>query len=79
MAEAFRANRYTTQSLTKCDQCGRVSHHIYRVPFGEFTYNLCSGECVERSRQNYESRKDIRFAPQVEPSPDFVPGMDSDE
>jgi len=70
--------RYTTQSRVRCEQCGRTSYHIYKIPFGENTYNLCSGQCVEVSRQNYEEKKDIRFAPAEERSPDMFQ-LDMDE
>lgn len=74
---AIKALRYTTDALIKCAYCGRVSHHIYKIPFGEFTYNLCSGQCVENARQNYEKNKDIKFTDSVELSPDYT-GEDMD-
>lgn len=75
MAEPFRAFRYQNNFNVKCNKCQRVAKHYYRVPFGEFMYNFCSGECVESARQNYEVNKNIQ--PDLpERSPDFVEGMD---
>lgn len=82
MTDSFRANRYQSKSLIKCNFCGRVAHHTYKIPFGEFTYNLCSGQCIETSRQNYEKNKNINFVDSTLRSPDLTPemveGMDYD-
>lgn len=73
---AFRSNRYTSKSLIRCDQCKRVAHHTYKVNFGGFLYNFCSGECTEVSRQNFEKNKNIVFVDSTPKSPDYLPEMD---
>lgn len=74
----FRANRYNSPSLIKCEQCGRVAHHTYKIPLGEHVYNLCSGACVQTSMENYENKKDIKFVEAEERSPDYTSEMDND-
>lgn len=66
------ALRHQTKYLVKCDQCGRTAFHTYHVPFGDFVYKLCSGECVEKSRATYEEKKMIKFDNELERSPDFI-------
>ena len=69
---AIQALRHENTFMKACDKCKRVSHHFYRVPFGEFMYNFCSGECIQRASENFEKNKNINFEVPVERSPDMI-------
>ena len=41
--------------MKRCDnpQCNKLSHYIYRMTLGDFTYNFCSGLCANNARVEY--------------------------
>ena len=43
--------------MKRCDKCHKLSHYIYRLQLGQFSYNFCSGLCADAARKEYEEKE----------------------
>lgn len=67
--------RHKNTFMKRCDKCGKLSHYIYRIALGQFTYNLCSGMCAEKAMHEYEYKEKNGITPvNDEPITDEIEG-----
>lgn len=49
--------------LKRCEKCGKLSHYIYRMQLGQYSYNFCSGMCADAARKEYEAKEKQGITP----------------
>lgn len=60
--------RHKNAYMKRCDRCGKLSHYIYRMQLGQFSYNFCSGLCANAARIEYENKTSKGITP-LNPDP----------
>lgn len=55
--------RHKNIYMKRCDKCQKLSHYIYRIQLGQFTYNVCSGLCADTARKEYEYKEKNGISP----------------
>lgn len=55
--------RHKNQYMKRCDKCTKLSHYIYKMQLGQFSYNFCSGMCANNARIEYENKTKNGISP----------------